>query len=173
MTPKELREWLFRNSLEDQWWISFGGVVDDCPVTFKEIEEKLNSGQYAQAYVLHFSQTEFSNPPWIEVELPAPVTQPLKSPGVAAVLSFFLPGVGQIYNGHIVTGIFGLLITISLYIFFGNGLLVHIYLVYNAYAYAAKFNKIVINERRRDVRRKPILEPASDPGRSAGREPGG
>lgn len=32
-------------------------------------------------------------------------TQPLKNPGMAAVLSFFLPGLGQIYNGQIIWGI--------------------------------------------------------------------
>ena len=31
--------------------------------------------------------------------------QPLKSPGLAAVLSFFVPGLGQIYNGEIGKGI--------------------------------------------------------------------
>ena len=28
----------------------------------------------------------------------------LKNPGVAAVLSFFIPGLGQIYNGEIIPG---------------------------------------------------------------------
>jgi TM2 domain-containing membrane protein YozV len=158
MTPKELREWLFRNSWEDQWWIAFDGFVYDCLVTVKEIEEKLKGGQYAQAHVLHFSQTEFSNPPWIEVELPAPilpsVTQPLKNPGVAAVLSFFFPGVGQIYNGQIVSGIIGFVTTIALYIFFHAGFLIHIYLVYSAFTFATKLNKLIINDRRKDAHRK-------------------
>lgn len=30
----------------------------------------------------------------------------MKSPGLAAVLSFFLPGLGQIYNGQIAKGLF-------------------------------------------------------------------
>jgi hypothetical protein len=35
----------------------------------------------------------------------------MKNPGTAAVLSFFIPGVGQIYNGTIWRGIFWLIIT--------------------------------------------------------------
>jgi TM2 domain-containing membrane protein YozV len=31
--------------------------------------------------------------------------QPLKNPGIATVLSFFIPGAGQIYNGQIGKGI--------------------------------------------------------------------
>ena len=31
--------------------------------------------------------------------------QPSKNPGFAAVLSFFIPGLGQIYNGQIMKGI--------------------------------------------------------------------
>lgn len=31
--------------------------------------------------------------------------QPPKSPGVAAVLGFFFPGIGQIYNGQFLKGI--------------------------------------------------------------------
>jgi len=33
-------------------------------------------------------------------------TSPAKNPGVAAVLSFFFSGLGQIYNGQILKGIF-------------------------------------------------------------------
>jgi TM2 domain-containing membrane protein YozV len=174
MTPKQLREWLFKNSQDDQWWISLDAVTDDCPVTVKEIEERLKSGQYAQAQVLHVSQTELSNPPWIEAELPAPIqplivspeprsaplpvvapivspatvhsqpqhhspSQPLKNPGVAAVLSFFFPGLGQIYHGQIVIGIVLFPLTIALY-FMIIGIALHLYWVYDAYTYATKMN---------------------------------
>lgn len=40
--------------------------------------------------------------------------QPLKNPGVAAVLSFFLPGLGQIYNGQIMWGIIYLVVVMPL-----------------------------------------------------------
>ena len=35
----------------------------------------------------------------------------MKNPGTAAVLSFILPGLGQIYNGQMWWGIFWLIIT--------------------------------------------------------------
>lgn len=40
--------------------------------------------------------------------------QPLKNPGIAAVLSFFLPGLGQIYNGQIIWGIIVMVIVMPL-----------------------------------------------------------
>lgn len=42
--------------------------------------------------------------------------------GVAAVLSFFLPGVGQIYNGDIWRGIFWLIITPGFWLGTGGAL---------------------------------------------------
>lgn len=46
----------------------------------------------------------------------------LKNPGVAAVLSFFIPGLGQIYNGEIILGFWFLIFqTLLLYLaFFRN-----------------------------------------------------
>ena len=35
----------------------------------------------------------------------------MSRPGVAAVLSFFIPGVGQIYNGDLWRGLFWLVVT--------------------------------------------------------------
>jgi TM2 domain-containing membrane protein YozV len=42
-----------------------------------------------------------------------------KDPGVAAVLSFFIPGVGQFYNGDFLRGLFWLIVTPGLWI--GSG----------------------------------------------------
>lgn len=47
--------------------------------------------------------------------------QPLKSPGVAAVLGFLIPGVGQMYNGQFGKGALFLLVNVV------NGLLVFAY----------------------------------------------
>ncbi len=35
----------------------------------------------------------------------------MSRPGIAAVLSFFIPGLGQIYNGDILRGLFWLILT--------------------------------------------------------------
>lgn len=46
----------------------------------------------------------------------------MDKPGTAAVLSFFLPGVGQIYNGEFIRGAFWLLITPGLWVGSGGSL---------------------------------------------------
>lgn len=65
-------------------------------------------------------------------------TQP--EPGVAAVLSFFVPGVGQFYNGKFWRGIFWLLLTPGLWIGSGGtlGWICHVVSAYTAYDYARK-----------------------------------
>ncbi len=40
----------------------------------------------------------------------------MSRPGVAAVLSFFIPGGGQIYNGEVFRGLFWLIVTPGLWI---------------------------------------------------------
>jgi TM2 domain-containing membrane protein YozV len=62
----------------------------------------------------------------------------MKNPGTAAVLSFLIPGVGQIYNGKFLRAIFWLIITPGLWIGTGGtlGWVCHIISAYTAYAYA-------------------------------------
>ena len=60
--------------------------------------------------------------------------------GLAAVLSFFIPGVGQFYNGKFLRGLFWLIVTPGLWIGCGGtlGWICHIIAAYTAYSYAAK-----------------------------------
>jgi len=60
----------------------------------------------------------------------------MKNPGTAAVLSFLIPGVGQIYNGTFWRAIFWLIITPGLWIGSGGtlGWICHIISAYTAYA---------------------------------------
>jgi TM2 domain-containing membrane protein YozV len=55
--------------------------------------------------------------------------------GTAAVLSFLLPGLGQIYNGKFLRGIFWLIITPGLWIGSGGllGWICHVISSYTAY----------------------------------------
>ena len=54
--------------------------------------------------------------------------------GLAAVLSLFIPGAGQIYKGHVAAGVAWLLGTIAGYVaFIIPGIVVHIICVFNAY----------------------------------------
>jgi TM2 domain-containing membrane protein YozV len=65
-----------------------------------------------------------------------------KNAGVAAILSFFFPGSGQVYNGETGKGI-GILIgtIIGYFIFVIPGVIVWLYGLYDAYTTAQKMNK--------------------------------
>ena len=60
---------------------------------------------------------------------------PAHNPGVSAVLSVILPGVGQIYNGDFLRGIFWLIITPGMWIGTGGllGWVCHVIASYTAY----------------------------------------
>lgn len=64
----------------------------------------------------------------------------MRNPGMAAVLSLVLPGVGQIYNGRIIWGIFWLIITPGFWIGSGGflGWICHLLAAWQAYDYAKK-----------------------------------
>ncbi|PYS26676.1 MAG: hypothetical protein DMG11_19055 [Acidobacteria bacterium] len=64
----------------------------------------------------------------------------MKKPGNAAVLSLFVPGVGQIYNGKFLRGIFWLIVTPGLWIGSGGtlGWICHLISSYTAYRYAKR-----------------------------------
>jgi TM2 domain-containing membrane protein YozV len=68
------------------------------------------------------------------------VSKSLPNPGVSAVLSFFVPGVGQIYNGAFLRGIFWLIVTPGLWIGSGGtlGWICHFIAAYTAYSYAKR-----------------------------------
>jgi TM2 domain-containing membrane protein YozV len=62
----------------------------------------------------------------------------MRNPGIAGVLSFLLPGLGQIYNGQLWWAIFWFLITPGLWIGTGGllGWVCHLISAYTAYNYA-------------------------------------
>ena len=68
------------------------------------------------------------------------MSKSLPNPGVSAVLSFFIPGVGQIYNGAFLRGIFWFIVTPGLWIFSAGtlGWIFHIIAAYTAFSYAKK-----------------------------------
>ena len=63
-----------------------------------------------------------------------------RNPGTAAILSFFIPGVGQIYNGCFVVGILWLILTPGFWLGTGGllGWVCHIVAAYTAYRYAER-----------------------------------
>jgi len=62
----------------------------------------------------------------------------MRDPFTAGLLSFFVPGVGQLYNGRILAGILWLIITPGFWIGTGGtlGWICHIIAAYTAYSYA-------------------------------------
>ena len=66
-----------------------------------------------------------------------------KNPGLAAVLSVILPGVGQIYNGDFLRGIFWLIITPGFWIGSGGllGWVCHVIAAYTAHRRAKDKNR--------------------------------
>ena len=62
----------------------------------------------------------------------------MSNPNTAGILSFFIPGVGQIYNGQIWCGIFWLVITPGFWLGTGGllGWVCHLISAYTAYQYA-------------------------------------
>jgi TM2 domain-containing membrane protein YozV len=69
--------------------------------------------------------------------------QHVPNPGVAAVLSLVVPGVGQFYNGKFLRGIFWLIITPGLWIGTGGwlGWICHVVAAFTAYNYARKHQR--------------------------------
>ena len=70
-------------------------------------------------------------------------TSDMRNPGVAAVLSLVIPGVGQIYNGDFLRGAFWLIVTPGLWIGTGGlfGWVCHLIAAYTAHRRASDKNK--------------------------------
>lgn len=65
----------------------------------------------------------------------------MRNPLTAAILSFLIPGLGQLYNGKILRGIFWLIVTPGLWVGTGGvlGWVCHLLSAATAYGYASKF----------------------------------
>ena len=70
----------------------------------------------------------------------------VKSPGVAAVLSALIPGIGQFYNGDFLRGIFWLIVTPGLWIGSGGmlGWICHVIAAITAHSRAQKKNRALV-----------------------------
>jgi TM2 domain-containing membrane protein YozV len=66
----------------------------------------------------------------------------IKHPGHAALLSFLIPGVGQLYNGHFFRALFWLIVTPGFWIGTGGllGWVCHVVAAYTAYKMAEEIN---------------------------------
>ena len=66
----------------------------------------------------------------------------MTNPGTAAVLSFILPGLGQLYNGCLWRGVFWLIVTPGLWLGSGGmlGWVCHVLAAFTAHRYASQRN---------------------------------
>ena len=71
------------------------------------------------------------------------ITMVARSPGTASVLSLFIPGVGQFYNGDFLRGLFWLVVTPGLWIGSGGtlGWVCHVIAAITAYHRATIKNR--------------------------------
>jgi TM2 domain-containing membrane protein YozV len=78
-------------------------------------------------------------------EMTADLAHP-RNPGVAAVLSLIIPGVGQIYNGDFLRGIFWLIVTPGFWVFSAGlfGWPFHLISAYTAYRRAKLKNRYFV-----------------------------
>lgn len=62
----------------------------------------------------------------------------MRDPYLAGILSFLVPGVGQLYNGRILAGILWLIVTPGMWLGTGGsfGWVCHIIAAWTAYSYA-------------------------------------
>jgi TM2 domain-containing membrane protein YozV len=62
----------------------------------------------------------------------------MRDPALAGILSLLVPGIGQLYNGRILAGLFWLIITPGFWIGTGGmlGWVCHLISAYTAYSYA-------------------------------------
>jgi TM2 domain-containing membrane protein YozV len=70
----------------------------------------------------------------------------LRHPGTAAVLSALIPGIGQIYNGDFLRGIFWLIVTPGMWIGTGGmlGWVCHVIAAITAYHRAKVKNRLLV-----------------------------
>ena len=91
-------------------------------------------------------QQPVAQQPVYAAQQPAAAMMQKKSAGVAVILSFFLPGLGQIYNGQIGKGIILIILSVvfwllsSIVIGIPLYIILWIYGMYNAYSTANQIN---------------------------------
>ena len=100
-------------------------------------------GEFVDGESLSYAQPTVADPA---------IARKQKDPGIAAVFSFIIPGLGQVYNGQILVGIVAGITCVLLYIII-IGFFVHIWLICDAYSYATQLNNATDGE---NIKRRTI-----------------
>lgn len=104
MTTKQLREWLFTNNKEDQWWLSLDGQIEKLALRLDQVDELLKYSEGSSAKALHASQSEMSNPPWIDIDFGSKNISVSQTPAKPAanetlgMLAILMPLIGALLN---------------------------------------------------------------------------
>jgi hypothetical protein len=95
--------------------------IKQCPYCGEEVHADAVKCKHCHEYFDAALRQARSEKPW--------------NPGIAALLSFFFPGAGQIYKGDIVRGLILFFATIvGYFLFVIPGIALHIYAVYTAHS---------------------------------------
>ena len=78
MTIKTLKEWQFSQSVEDKWWHCIDGNPPTTTTTLEQIALAVNEKPQSNHQVIHCSQANHDNPPWVNVESDAKKGLPRK-----------------------------------------------------------------------------------------------
>ena len=113
---KYCKEWLKRESEEE--WVTIAPMIGEARKCEKTIEKKSHQKV---------------------------IVGNVKNPGVAFILSFFMPGLGQFYNGHIWQGFLVLILFWTLVWTIVGGVIVWGIGMVDAYYSAKRINEEVIN----------------------------
>ncbi len=75
MTEREVRLWMLEESAKDAWWLSVDEETGEEPVSLTQAVNYAADNPDQMVQLLHVSQAEEQNPPWILLD-PAPVMTP-------------------------------------------------------------------------------------------------